>query len=391
MRLTAPRLSDWLLALLVLASMLFYLWPATAWAGVIAPLAALAVLYIRQRPIPAALALAALQLAMLPLDVDPENPAPLASMLIATYTLGRSSRLGWAIVTASVYLLSFLVLDFSVGTVGFVTVIIGGVFTFGVLVRRRTDRAHRARHTANALEETNLAGHTARVVADERARLGGQALQVVRGSVDAMRTDAASAMITLDPVLIARIAERGRAAITELRWMLGLLRTEAEPDAPAPSPRRLNQVTDAGVAAVLMMLTILDAHLPEQPRVSAIGWVLLLALPATIIVRRRYPAWSCVAATSIFAAVTFSGTPLFIGFGIGSMVSVSLLAWSAAVSGRRLDWLSLAGLVIVACHRTRQCAHAPRHLRDSCVRGAPVECARPRTAPCRGTRRGAAG
>ena len=69
------------------------------------------------------------------------------------------------------------------------------------------------------------------IIADERARLGGQSLAILRDSVAAMHADATAAETDLDPDRIESIAARGRHAVTELRWLLGLLRS-----APAPAP-----------------------------------------------------------------------------------------------------------------------------------------------------------
>ncbi len=347
MRLTSPRLIDWLMGLAVFSSMAFYLFPVTRWALAAAVLAAVVVLFIRQFPLAGTAVLTALQIAMVPLAIPSENPAPLVAMLIAVYMLGRHSQLAWGITAGATYLGALLLRDFSVATAGFMIVVLGGVFTFGVLVRQRFTRATHADRAARALAGADLSHHTARVVADERARIGGQALAVIRGSVEEMRRGAASTIPTLDEERILRISERGRTAITELRWLLGLLRTNPESSPPMPTKRSYGWVTDSGVAVVLVVLTFADLHLPGQPTVTPVGMILLLLLPLVVVLRRRFPVSGCLAAAVAVGAVSLSGNPLFVGFGVGSLATLSLVAWSIGVSGRPRHWLALGALIAV--------------------------------------------
>ncbi len=328
--------------------MLYYLWPTTAWAAVMAPVSAAAVLVIRQFPVAGALTLAAVQVTGLPLQMAPENPAGLAPLLIAVYTLGRRVALAPGISISIIYLLCFAVLDFTVATIVFGAIIFGGVFTFGRLVQLRSVSTHRVRTAAATLEKINVASHTARIVADERARLGGHALAVIRRSVDAMRREASAAVVALDPDLIARIPWHGRTAVTELRWLLGLLRSDAGPPAAPAVLRRTTWLTDAGVGTVLVALTALDSQLPHQPVLTSAGQVLLLLLPATVLIRRSHPLQACLAAAAVVGAIMFTGTPLFTGFGAGTVITLGLLGWSAAAHGRPATWAALGILAVVA-------------------------------------------
>ncbi|MGO4690570.1 sensor histidine kinase [Glaciibacter sp. 2TAF33] len=349
MRLTTPRLSEWIVAFAAGAGAAVFLWPVTPWAAPIALLSAAALLGVRQLPVTAAYLLAAVQLCYLKLQVPPENPAALAPGIVAVYALGRFSP-AWArgAIAALVYLLAALTaIGYSVADVIFAGMLFGGSYAFGRVVRRRSETARVARAEASHLAAINVPGLTARVVADERARLGGRALEVIRRSVDAMRRDASSAMAELDPQLIQNVAERGRAAITELRWLLGLLRTQPNATEPQPHRPRRFWIADAALVLVLLTTTVLDGQIPEQPELTPLGWAMLLALPLTLLVRRIRPLEACLAAAVIVALTALAGAPLFAGTGAGALVTLCLLAWSSAVAGRPATWAGLAALAAV--------------------------------------------
>ncbi|HEY5222443.1 MAG TPA: histidine kinase [Microbacteriaceae bacterium] len=347
MRLTAPRLSEWVVAAAIGVSILVFLLPATEWAAVIAPLSAIAVLGMRQLPVTAAVSLAALQLGYALLQVPSENPAALAPGIVALYSLGRyCASLTRGPIVAVIYLLTALVaIEFTLGNIIFGTMLFGSAYAFGCIVRRRSTTARRARRDASALEAIDVDGLAAGVVADERARLGGQALGVIRSAVDAMMSDAAAASAELDPQPIDRITERGRAAITELRWLLGLLRTENEPALPRARVARRYWITDFALILVLLALTLLDGQIPGEPTPTPLGWVLLLALPLTLLLRRAQPVAGCLIAALLVGALSVAGVPVFIGTAAGALVTLCLLAWSVAVCGSASAWAGLAALV----------------------------------------------
>jgi signal transduction histidine kinase len=349
MRLTTPRLSEWIVALAAGAGAAVFLWPVTPWAAAVALLSAVVLLGVRQLPVTAAYLLAAVQLCYLQLQVPSENPAALAPGIVAVYALGRFSRAGArGAIAALVYLLAALTaIGFSVANVIFACMLFGGSYAFGRVVRRRSETARVAREEASHLAAINVPGLTARVVADERARLGGRALEVIRRSVDAMRRDASSAMAELDPQLIQNVADHGRAAVTELRWLLGLLRTEVNAAEPLPRRPRRFGIADAALVLVLLVTTVLDGQIPEQRELAPLGWALPLALPLTLLARRIRPLEACLAAAVIVALTALAGTPLFVGTGAGALVTLCLLAWSAAVAGRPVNWGGLAALAAV--------------------------------------------
>ena len=142
----------------------------------------------------------------------------------------------------------------------FVLFILTATWGCGRLVRRRTERAAHAAATAAELAARDPAAVAARVVAEERARLAGDALDVIRRAVERMRDHARAAEAGLDRAPLVAIQDEGRAAVAELRRLLGLLRRRAgarrrpEPrPATAAGPARA-----AGGGAALMALAVVD-------------------------------------------------------------------------------------------------------------------------------------
>jgi signal transduction histidine kinase len=350
MRVTRPLLSEWVVAVSSGVWVAVFLAPITEWAFAFALVVSVVMLWLRQVPATASLLLAALHLGSAALGVPAENAAGLVPAIIAVYTLGRHAKAVQGSVTALLYLAAVVAGEFAVPNLVFALFVFGGTFAFGRVVRRRSSSAGRARAAALKLENLDAARLAAEVIADERARLGGQTLDVIRQSVDDMRRGAAAAASDLDPIAIRRIADRGRAAVAELRWLLGLLRTESTPALPAPSSTAGRRLTDAAIALVMLALTALDSQLAAEP-LSPIGWVLLLAVPTTLLIRRARPAIACLGAALIVALMLVAGSPLLVGVGFAALVTLALLAWSAAINGRPIAWAGLALLTALATTR----------------------------------------
>jgi signal transduction histidine kinase len=108
---------------------------------------------------------------------------------------------------------------------------------------------------------------TARAVADERARIARELHDVVTHNVTVMLVQAGAARITVDArpdearQALFAVESAGRAALTELRHLMGLLTTSADPAdeslAPQPGldqlPDLARQVTAAGVPVELVV------------------------------------------------------------------------------------------------------------------------------------------
>ena len=310
-----------------------------------APLFGLATLPYRRRPAAASVAVAAVALATAASGVSEENPSSLAAGFTVTFALGRHGS--GALSFAPVLVLTFALIavgGFTVADLVFVLFILSLTWTCGRLVRLRTQRAERASATAARLAAQDPVALARRVVAEERARLAGDALEVVRVAVEAMHRDAVAAERDLDPRALAAIQDGGRRAVAELRRLLGLLRSEPEPPAPAPArPSRLGRQALL-VAAGLMALALVDVAAWSSG--AAPGQIVLtLAFAASVALVPLGPAPACLAAVvpSLLAAAL--DAPLAYGFSM--LLASGVLAWSAAADGRPLSLAALAVLLAV--------------------------------------------
>ena len=184
------------------------------------------------------------------------------------------------------------------------------------------------------LQATDAAILAARIVADERARLGGQSLGLLRAAVEGMRSDAASARVELDERLIESVCERGRLAVTELRWLLGILRSESVADRPMKPPDLRGRVVDIAVAAALLVICVCEVWNQVWEPPTPLAWALAVVFPACVVVRRRYTALACsMAAAGVGAALLTGILPT-----VGNLFCMVLLAWSAGSAGRPVVW-----------------------------------------------------
>ena len=350
MRLRRPSLAEYVVAAACGLWVALFLMPTTAWAIPAALAIAATTLIIPQRPLIAGTAVAALVWSFALAHVTTESPALLAPYLIVVYSLGRHADLWPGIAVTAAFPLS-VIAEFGavfeplqlLGTLAFALMLTGAVFAFGRLVQHRARTAAHSRATASRLQTTDAAAVAARVVADERARLGGQALGLLRDAVEGMRSDAAAAQRDLDADLIDSIAARGRQAVTELRWLLGLLRS-APSAAEAHSPRRhARWKVDLGVGAVLLTAAMLEVASSDMLRMSPFAWATAVALPACAVARTRFtgPALGGAAVVVGFAAI--GGVPLI----MSGVLCILLLAWSAGVMGGVGPWVCFAALTAV--------------------------------------------
>ncbi|MDQ0691012.1 sensor histidine kinase [Arthrobacter sp. W4I7] len=354
MRLVRPSPSEWIAALVCGVWMAAWLVQVAPWGLVLAAATAAALLFICRFTILAALVIAALQLAGTMLYSSEENPAGLAPFLATSYFLARYVTAGSrGLLVGAVFLYSSMAGSVhDLQTVIYVCLLFGGPFVFGRVVRRRALAAERAQTAAASFARADSAAMAQEAIADERGRLGGQVLSVIRSSVEQMNNDAAAAARNLDPDLIGRIADRGRAAVTELRWLLGLLRTSpAVPPAGQqnrrPSPWRADALTAAGAG----FLSFLEAVLTGPPPGNALAWILPAALPLPLAFRRRNPAVACLAVAALITMSTTLGLPFIYGFTLGPMITFTVLAWSVAAARQWSGWAGLCVLLAAVLWR----------------------------------------
>jgi signal transduction histidine kinase len=331
------------------------------WALPVGAFVTLGVLPYRRFPLVTALAMAAVSILGIWLGIPTDEPWNLAGMFVGLYALGRyGSRVGGGIALAAYLPLFASAGEPIIGNLLFGAFVFGAVWTFGFLVRRRADDAARAAATATALAAEDPAARVAQAVAEERARLAGDALAVVRSAVVEIQAHAAQARADLDPGPLEAVQREGRRATRELRRLLGLLRSEpavvadeATADEPARSRWRM-LVVPAAVAA-LLVLDLLD------PRgVDAFGAVLAVLLAATVLLRRVNPAFGCLLATMPPAVAL--GTDTTVPYGLWAGVTAALLAWAitSRESSRLLDHVALT--VFLAVYLLDVRVHDPANL-----------------------------
>jgi signal transduction histidine kinase len=325
------------------AAVLVPAYAAVAWAAV-------------RHPVLAGYAAVGAELAQEALGVPGDNPASTVAVVLTAVALGRHAG---AVAGGLPLLLLAAAMSgrdgFAVPTVLFVTLLLGALWAAGRLIARRTARAAAARRAAADLAATDPAARAERLVAEERARLAGETLGVVRGAVESMQREAARAESDLAPDALTAIQADGRRAVSELRRLLGLLRSE--PAAAPPSPRaRARGVLhgrvwrlDAAAAALTALVVLTESALVEdRPEPASVG--LSLGLCVALGLRRTWPWAACLVAAVPLVVGVVTRTPLVNGF--EAAVVPALLAWTVGVDGRArsgaalLTWLASALLAV---------------------------------------------
>jgi signal transduction histidine kinase len=316
-----------------------------------APLLGAAALPARSRPVLATLAVSLVALAMFASGVSEENEATLAAGLFVIYSLGRHTRgvAGYAPVLALAAALT-VVDGVRVPDIAFVLFFLTATWACGRIVRRRTERAERAAATASELAARDPALIAARVVAEERARLAGDALDVIHRAVERMRTHARAAEHDLGREPLLAIQDEGRAAVAELRRLLGLLRSEPDPTPPTRPSRRGRALLGerrggaVWVAGGLMALALVDvAAWHADAQTGAI--VLTLAFAASVALVPVDVAVACLAAA--VPSVVAAAVDAPIAYGFSTALAAGVLAWSAGADARPRALGALAVLIVV--------------------------------------------
>jgi signal transduction histidine kinase len=231
----------------------------------------------------------------------------------------------------------------------FVGLVLGVAWNCGRLVGRRTDEARRSVALVEELAAVDPAELAGQVIAEERSRLAGEALAVVRRAVAAME-DAAEAAERdggLDARALVAVQDEGRTAVTDLRRLLGLLRTGDAPElavvAAATGPRVPPVYrADIRVALGLAVLFLLEYGVLRVGPSRAEEIALTLLLVGALALRRASPMLACVVATAPWLlAIALDTLPIT---GFASLIALGLLAWSAAGEGSRRSLAALAGL-----------------------------------------------
>lgn len=226
--------------------------------ALISVLLALPYLLTRRAPVVttgAVLAVVVFAAAALPVDAFENLVVGFLSYMTAAYVAGTARE--WRLAVAGLAL--------AVGGAAAVSLIVGsavdiistslvgaGIWTAAFLITRRTAQTRELRERAVLLERERETEARA-AVAEERARIAREMHDVVAHSLSVMvvQAEAAEAMLDADPERARRplraVQETGRAALGELRQMLGVLRELADeaPDLePQPGLSRLDELVD---------------------------------------------------------------------------------------------------------------------------------------------------
>lgn len=222
----------------------------TWWTAALVAAASAPLVWRRIHPVSAALAGVGIQIGVQLFDINGTGwvPAMLLLYALGSHARGRSRlRAGVAIAVAIGTLLAvgFIVGEASAGDVIASTTVLGIAYLVGDRFQRRRDelselaqRADRAEHEHELL--------AARRVAEERTRIARELHDVIAHSVSVMVIQAAGARrnIERDPAAAARLLTNvegtGRAAMQELRQVLGVLRDASEDSTVRPLPRLID-------------------------------------------------------------------------------------------------------------------------------------------------------
>jgi signal transduction histidine kinase len=200
----------------------------------------------------------------LPAGVHETGTYPFPSFLLASFSVACYARRPGVAIAGLVALLATMLIvlesafyiesEVSAGSIAILTLFLGGTWTAGWLVRRRAAQVRRA------LAESGELARSA--VGEERTRIARELHDVVAHSVSiiAVQAGAAEALIDSDPGQarehMAAVRRTAREAMSEMRRLLDVLRTDESRYAPQPGLGRLadllEEVRGAGVAVELV-------------------------------------------------------------------------------------------------------------------------------------------
>jgi signal transduction histidine kinase len=323
-----------------------FLVPEGPVAGALGIFIGLAVLPYRRQPELSGLAVAALTALCIPFEVYANIPGAGLASTVSTFALGRyAGRRGLVVVvllTAASLAPNFLIgLPFAI-LIQWVT------WKCGRILRDRDEEAARAAAEAEELAAVDPAELAAGVIAEERSRLAGEALAVVRRAVVAMRVASLHAGRDLDPRALSAVQAEGRTAVADLRRLLGLLRAEeAAGSEPAPgesTERNLRRLLrkPGPLVWLFVVLFLMEATFARIGAPDVAATVLIVPLFGALFIRRSHAALACaIAAVPWLLSIPLDTKPEVLFTGIAAL---GVLSWSAAADGRPRALLALGVL-----------------------------------------------
>lgn len=315
--------------------------------AVVSVLLAAAVLLAARVPWAGPVGVAVAQVAAAAFGVSTENPGPLLAVVASAYLVGRRASTVSGLLAVAVLPVTATVIDgFSVASGLFVATLTGGVWWFGWVVRRRAQAAERAGAEAARLAAEDPGLESQRVVRAERARLVTETIHLVRAAVLDMRATARAAATDLDAERIAAIQVRGSEAVADLRRLLGLLRSEPEPDVAAEPPHTPSWPTPGEWIRALAAVALLPLDWFFESGRAPLPWLLMGALCLVPLVQRRRPFAGALLLGGLPLLGLSLGAPLVPGF--SQLVVVAVAAWRV---GATLDLVLGVGLVAMLAAR----------------------------------------
>jgi signal transduction histidine kinase len=174
----------------------------------------------------------------------------------------RLALAGWAAVAGGAAFVDYRTTS-TFADIFWTTLILSLAWIFGIALGTRTEQARELRARVEAAERERATA-AERATADERARIARELHDVVAHSVSVMVVQASGVRRLLkeeqhrEREALMSVEQIGRQALTEMRRMLGVMRTgEEEPPALAPQPglqhldRLIAQVVEAGLPVTL--------------------------------------------------------------------------------------------------------------------------------------------
>jgi len=228
-----------------------------------------------RRRVPVTVLLAALGSAVLQQQVSTptEGLSTLVALLVAAYSAAAYAGRRGAVAGGAVIALAswFTVPDAGDGL--FVLILLGGAWTMGLAVGRGAVALGRVTADKQRLE-AEQAEAAARGAAEERLRIARDLHDVVAHQVSmiVVQAQAADALLTSEPerarAALAAVEDSGRAALTELRSLLGLLR-EGHPDRSQPDLAAIDDlVSSSRTSGMSIELTRTGVERPVSPVIA---------------------------------------------------------------------------------------------------------------------------
>ena len=282
--------------------------------------------------------------------------------------MGATTRAGGTVILAVLASAALLpVLGGGLPELVFGTFMVGGLLVVVQLAFDGWRSSRREASRARQLARTSPELLARRAVAEERRRLEGDLDATIRESLAGIASLAARAD---GPAAMRMVQLEARAATSELRRQLGLLRTTAgaETDRLSPRPDALRgrpsrgEVLFAAVVAALATLEVATyAALEHFPTASvAVTAGLSGTAAATLALRRTAPVGAALVCAGLFAGGSLAGTPA--AEGLWFAVAIGSLLWTVAARERLLGVGGLALVALAATTLVTRWVHSPPNL-----------------------------